>query len=724
MIRPVLKAHIIAIAMLLLSVGALSQPIMGTRQLNLYTSDGLQSLSLQVAEPFTTSYTLRLPQAPTAGNALMLVVGSTGTTYQSAFQSFSTTPGDVLVIGSSSASWGQPFWSLQGNTFVPSPATVNLGATPGTTARWIGTNTATDLRIGTNNIIRAIVSSDGFFSTQNDMFVNATGSGGNGVRIGRGATIDAALTTENLALGEGALRLNTTGNANTMIGFSAGSANTTGTGNTALGSQALRSITTGSNNTAIGIGTLVTCTTCSGSTAIGAYALNQNTGLNNTAVGAWAMSALGAGSANTAVGMEALNAVTTGSNNVAFGYRAGAATTTGSRNVFIGPTAGASITGSSSDRFILAGTTVASGQRNPLLAGDFVTSRLWIGAQVLEPPTPGGVLHVVSPSANTRPLVIRAASGQISDLMQAETNTGRVLFSINATGGMDFRPVPTTDGTQDVREFRMYDLQGKYIAFKAPNEITDATNRVWTLPGTIGAQGDYLSSNAAGKLEWVGQFVYPPYVYNLSNSVVANSGTTTETPETFILGSVPEQPLLSGQVDDAHNNTGFGWGVFSNLTRADDNTAIGHNAMKQVSGTPGVSGATGSGGSRNVAIGKSALESATGSTATQANENVAVGTRALLTLTDGSNNVAVGSSAGSLVTNTAFLVAVGDGAFRNLIGNSNTAVGNRALEGVASAFVAVSNVAVGDNALSNLSSAGATSGIQTTAIGSNAGRGM
>jgi len=54
MIRPVLKAHIIAITMLLLSVGALSQPIMGTRQLNLYTSDGLQSLSLQVAEPFTT----------------------------------------------------------------------------------------------------------------------------------------------------------------------------------------------------------------------------------------------------------------------------------------------------------------------------------------------------------------------------------------------------------------------------------------------------------------------------------------------------------------------------------------------------------------------------------------------------------------------------------------------------------------------------------------------
>jgi hypothetical protein len=111
----------------------------------------------------------------------------------------------------------------------------------------------------------------------------------------------------NIALGIGALVLNTTGVYNAATGGGALENNTTGFNNTATGYGALLTNTTGSDNTAIGNSSLYSNTTGVYNTAIGEDALDNNT----------------SGGTNTAIGLGSLASNTTGNNNIAIGYLAG-----------------------------------------------------------------------------------------------------------------------------------------------------------------------------------------------------------------------------------------------------------------------------------------------------------------------------------------------------------------------------------------------------------------
>lgn len=695
-------------AIVVLSSISTAQPVLGTRELRWFDATNTNYIGL-AGPPTASNYTLLLPvSAPAANSNSMLHVNSATAPWQMIWQQTSAVPGDVLVISGGTPGWSQPFWFTSGNTFGGTPTVTALGAAPGALTRWIGTNTATDFRIGTNNVIRGILSATtGILSLQRDIFVNSSGNGGIGVRVGRGA---GTATTENTVVGDGALGVNTTGASNTAVGFNALFSNTTGSFNSAMGAGALSSNTTGTNNTAMGAGALQLNVSGSNNSAFGYQALNKSTGIMNTAIGAYAMLNATAADSNVAIGAEALRALTTGRSNVAVGFQAGSNTTTGSRNIFIGPLAGSAEDATSSDHFHLGGASTSGAAYNPLLFGRLDLGRLWVNPLSTNPAIPGAHLHVTSGSAGIRPLALRAASGQVADLIQAESNLGRVIFSVNATGGLDFRPAPVVaPAAQQTREFRLYDLDGDYIGFKAPNNIDAADARVWTLPGTFGAQGDYLTSNTAGVLQWLSGFIYPPYVYNNAS----NAGNT-ESPETFILGSIPDNPTnIALGLNQAANNTGVGFDVFKNLKTADDNTAFGHRALYTLTGTIGVTTYGSSGGSRNVAIGKGAMYNADGAAATQTNENVAVGTNALFNLTTANRVVAIGHESQFANQTVSGNVSVGWRTMRALTtGAGNVAVGDSALTAITTGS---NNTAVGAGSMSFL-----TSGVSNTAIGMNA----
>lgn len=169
----------------------------------------------------------------------------------------------------------------------------------------------------------------------------------------------------NTALGNFALRSNTTGYVNTALGFRSlysntfgysNSAtgymslydNTTGYMNTAMGHIALGNNVAGSENIAIGSYALYTQSYTPGSAwicnnvAVGDYALylNQptsvNNGIGNTAVGSSALYSNATGYNNTATGFLALNNNSSGTYNTAVGYNAMDNTTSGWYNTTAG----------------------------------------------------------------------------------------------------------------------------------------------------------------------------------------------------------------------------------------------------------------------------------------------------------------------------------------------------------------------------------------------------
>jgi hypothetical protein len=150
-------------------------------------------------------------------------------------------------------------------------------------------------------------------------------------------TLSANTTGQlNTAIGDNALVVNTTGSNNTAIGQSNLSQNTTGGNNTAVGQFSLNANTTASNNTAVGYQTMYSNTTGDGQ-AFGAFALYSNTtGTNNTAIGATALYANTTGANNSAIGLASLRFNTTGGANTALGTSALYSNTTASNNTAVG----------------------------------------------------------------------------------------------------------------------------------------------------------------------------------------------------------------------------------------------------------------------------------------------------------------------------------------------------------------------------------------------------
>lgn len=123
----------------------------------------------------------------------------------------------------------------------------------------------------------------------------------------------------NVAIGNLALQLNTTGEENTAIGYNALQANTTGSYNVALGTGALYSQIGGTQNIAIGGSALALNISGEGNAAVGTNTLNQSTGHSNSALGGGALQNLDTGDSNVAIGSYAGSTLDSGSNNIIIG---------------------------------------------------------------------------------------------------------------------------------------------------------------------------------------------------------------------------------------------------------------------------------------------------------------------------------------------------------------------------------------------------------------------
>lgn len=209
-----------------------------------------------------------------------------------------------------------------------------------------------------------------------------------------GGGIDYASGNYNTAVGDSALRANTTGRRNTAVGTYAmysniggyynsafGSlalyTNTSGNYNNAFGNQSLQFNTVGNNNCAFGMGAMTSNVDGNDNVAVGYLALQITTspdrtvaigtqaayryeGADTVAIGYQALSNTGAnGLYNVAIGSASMGSMTTGQSNVAIGRRALAAQTTASNNVAIGTDAMVS-SGNGDQNVAIGGSAMAN----------------------------------------------------------------------------------------------------------------------------------------------------------------------------------------------------------------------------------------------------------------------------------------------------------------------------------------------------------------------------
>jgi hypothetical protein len=157
-----------------------------------------------------------------------------------------------------------------------------------------------------------------------------------------------------------------------------------GTHNIAIGNEALKSNTTGLRNTAVGSQTFGSLTTTSDNTGIGYGALNRATGTENTCVGSYAGYLTTSGNYNTVIGSKAFSTNTAGYGNTILGASAGNALTS-NFNVILGYKA-AELLGASDNNTIVGYNTaqnLVSGVQNTVIGsrintGD-VSNHVFIG---------------------------------------------------------------------------------------------------------------------------------------------------------------------------------------------------------------------------------------------------------------------------------------------------------------------------------------------------------
>jgi hypothetical protein len=271
-------------------------------------------------------------------------------------------------------------------------------------------------------------------------------------------------TGNNIALGNLALRNNTTGTTNTASGFGALQNNTTGSVNTASGNNALAGNTIGVLNTATGAFALFSNTSGTGNTAMGADALQDNTtGGANTAAGEVALQSNTTGSSNTATGFGALKANTTGTSNTALGTSALFTNTTGNLNIAIGLQAGLNVSGANSNN-IHVGSAGASADSGAIRIGTPGTQTSFFAA---------GIRGVTTSNNDAIPVVIDS-TGQLGTVSSSRRFKEDIQDMGDATGGlMRLRPVtfryikPFADGSKPVQ----YGLIAEEVAEVYPDLI-------------------------------------------------------------------------------------------------------------------------------------------------------------------------------------------------------------------------------------------------------------
>jgi hypothetical protein len=334
-------------------------------------------------------------------------------------------------------------------------------------------------------------------------------SGTNSVAIGPSA-MSLGTGSGNVAMGNSALRANTTGSSNTALGLAAMDGNTTGQFNTAVGSNALPHNTTSSNNTAVGAGALFD-STGTRNTAVGRRALGASTtGNDNTAVGGSALAGNTTGNQSTAVGVESLLSSQTG-RNTAVGTSALRAVVTGGFNVAVGAEALGMAQGSSN---VSAGDSslqsLTTGNGNTAV-GDFAGALLTTGSNNLYLADPG-----VSSENNTTRIgsaQTRAFIAGVRGITTGANNAITVMIDANGQLGTASSSRRTKTDIDDLGAgvaFKLQSLRPVQFRYKQPFAGEGQPLQYGLIAEEVEAvMPELVAYNAQGEVETVKYHVLP-----------------------------------------------------------------------------------------------------------------------------------------------------------------------------------------------------------------------
>ena len=420
------------------------------------------------------------------------------------------------------------------------------------------------------------------------------------------------------------------------------------------------------NSTAFGNSALI-ANTVNDNTAVGNSALLTNTtGNNNTAVGNLALAANSTGTFNTALGSQSLR-FNTASNQTAIGYGALFNNTTGTENAVLG---------------YLSMLTNTTGSNNTAVG----SQSLYLNNASNQTAVGYGALYSNTTGAGN-------------------TGVGRSSLLLNNTGSSN-----TAVGT--------FALGANTTAAGNTAVGASALAANTTAPGNTAVGSSALAANTAINNTAVGTAALGSNTTSLNNTAIGYNALITNTNGLGNNTAVGSEALLTN--NGGIENTAIGRNALrSSVTTASWNTAVGSNALRFINNAAA---------QNNVAVGYNAMENSSGNV----NQSVAIGSLAARNslgnnctsvgfkalgceggASTGIDNVAVGNQ--SLRLNTSGFQNVGIGSYSlelNSSGNNNTAVGHLAGRG---------NSIGSNNTYVGLQAGSASSGSSNTFVGFQAG---
>ena len=531
--------------------------------------------------------------------------------------------------------------------------------------------------------------------SDNSLFINNFGS----------APTTGTLSTasDNLAIGDAALNSITSGDQNLALGYQALTGITTGSNNIGLGPSAGAQVTAGiTESVFIGNGAGFRMdgdyNIALGTDSMKGSSTNtNNTGANNVGIGYLALFDITSADRNVAIGYAPLQNVTTGGYNVAIGNNTLGSVTTGVGNVAIG-----------------------SGTADLLTDGD---SNVAIGAAMGD----------VDTGIDKNVAIGYTAGRYLGSNDNVAIGNAALVGSSTATNNTGARNVAIGKEAMDAFTSGADNIA---IGFGAAGAVTSGGNHVAIGREALGTVTSNSSNTAVGyqagkNLSGTGNVAFGPQALLGLTSGTINGGYNI---------AMGYQPMWEIQTGD--KNLAIGFEAMQMIRTGTSNIAVGNETMKEVDdgadynitlgyqagyyignndnvaiGYRAMKGSTSSGsntGSKNIAIGYTAMESYTTAT-----DNVAIGRNALADVTTGSNNIAIGEHALSATDGaSAHNIMMGYFAGTNLKGGVNVGIGSNALAGSATVAdnIGTYNVGIGHFNLSVITSGDDNIGIGQLAL--------
>lgn len=323
-------------------------------------------------------------------------------------------------------------WRRTGNTGT-NPAVNFIGTTDNRVLNFRVNNTRAGsidhINRNTSYGLQTLASNTGFFNVAiGDSALKNNTSASNLTAVGYASMKNNTLGLYNTAIGTESLMQNIVGTHNTAAGYLA-LRNNTASFNTGFGTLALYTNNIGIRNTGFGCSALY-FTNANDNSALGYEALNQNfSGSWNVAIGSNAMRQNFSGSMNVASGDSSLMFNITGNSNVAIGKNALYSNQTGNYNTVIGMDAGrANITGSYLTMLGYASNAITTNLTNAAAIGANakvgMSNAISIGDSTL-----GTTVGIGTAYPNKAGLVVNTTVGGNVHAMFGSNTTGMALES-------------------------------------------------------------------------------------------------------------------------------------------------------------------------------------------------------------------------------------------------------------------------------------------------------